>query len=55
VLVMAARPGRVTLDQQVTLPRPRDVSVLTSPEFIETKRKLLGLIETESLKTFANG
>jgi ABC-type nitrate/sulfonate/bicarbonate transport system ATPase subunit len=54
VLVMAARPGRVTLDQRVPLPRPRDASVLTSPEFIETKRRLLGVIEDESLKTFAH-
>jgi ABC-type nitrate/sulfonate/bicarbonate transport system ATPase subunit len=55
VLVMAARPGRVTLDEKVTLPRPRDASVVTSPDFTETKRRLLGVIETESLKTFANG
>lgn len=55
VLVMAARPGRITLDQKVSLPRPRDADIVTSPEFIETKRRLLGVIETESLKTFSNG
>ena len=55
VLVMAARPGRVTLDQPIALPRPRDATMLTSPEFIETKRRLLGVIEDESLKTFAHG
>ncbi|CAN5357482.1 ABC transporter ATP-binding protein [soil metagenome] len=52
VLAMAARPGRITLDHTVALPRPRDPGVVTSPEFMETKRKLLSVIENESLKTF---
>jgi ABC-type nitrate/sulfonate/bicarbonate transport system ATPase subunit len=52
VLVMAARPGRVTLDETIPLPRPRDAAVVTTPEFMATKRKLLSVIESESLKTF---
>jgi ABC-type nitrate/sulfonate/bicarbonate transport system ATPase subunit len=52
VLVMAARPGRITLDETVPLPRPRDSTVVTTPEFMATKRKLLSVIENESLKTF---
>jgi len=52
VLVMAARPGRITLDETVPLARPRDAAVVTSPEFMAIKRKLLSVIEDESLKTF---
>jgi ABC-type nitrate/sulfonate/bicarbonate transport system ATPase subunit len=52
VLAMAARPGRVTLDQPVTLPRPREAGIVTSPEFMAIKRTLLSVIEDESLKTF---
>jgi ABC-type nitrate/sulfonate/bicarbonate transport system ATPase subunit len=52
VLAMAARPGRVTLDQPVTLPRPREAGIVTSPAFMEIKRTLLSVIEDESLKTF---
>ncbi|OZI25973.1 ABC transporter ATP-binding protein [Bordetella genomosp. 9] len=52
VLVMTARPGRVKLEQKVSLPRPRLPDIVTSPEFIELKRTLLGAIEEESLKSF---
>ncbi|CAM3683574.1 ABC transporter ATP-binding protein [Bordetella sputigena] len=52
VLVMTARPGRVKLEQKVSLPRPRLPDIVTSPEFIELKRTLLAAIEEESLKSF---
>ncbi|TCP08294.1 ABC transporter ATP-binding protein [Caldimonas thermodepolymerans] len=52
VLVMTARPGRVKLEQPVSLPRPRRPDIVTTPEFIALKRTLLDAIEEESLKTF---
>jgi ABC-type nitrate/sulfonate/bicarbonate transport system ATPase subunit len=52
VLVMSARPGKVKLEQRVTLPRPRAPELVTSPEFIRLKRELLEAIEEESMKSF---
>ena len=53
VLVMTARPGTVKSETVIDLPRPRDPSVVTSPEFMHIKRRLLAEIEEESRKTFA--
>ncbi|WP_188908609.1 ABC transporter ATP-binding protein [Aureimonas endophytica] len=52
VVVMSARPGSIKLAEPIHLPRPRDPSVVTTPEFIEIKRRLLASVEEESLKTF---
>lgn len=52
VLVVTARPGRIKLEQQVDLPRPRRPELVTSPEFIALKRTLLDAIEEESMKSF---
>ena len=53
VLVMTARPGTVKSETVIDLPRPRDPSVVLTPEFIGLKQRLLGEIEEESQKTFA--
>jgi ABC-type nitrate/sulfonate/bicarbonate transport system ATPase subunit len=55
VLIMTARPGRIKLEVEVTLPRPRDPSMLTAPEFVALKRRVLDAIEQESLKSFLEG
>jgi ABC-type nitrate/sulfonate/bicarbonate transport system ATPase subunit len=52
VLIMTARPGRIKLEVPVTLPRPRDPSMVTTPEFMALKRRVLDAIEQESLKSF---
>jgi ABC-type nitrate/sulfonate/bicarbonate transport system ATPase subunit len=52
VVVMTARPGTIKCEEIVNLPRPRDAAMLTSPEFIAIKRRLLDAIEEESLKSF---
>jgi len=41
VLVLSARPGTVTREVAVPLPRPRDQSMTASPEFGQTVRTLL--------------
>ena len=53
VLVMTARPGTVKSETVIDLPRPRDPSIVLSPEFIALKQRLLAEIEEESRKTFA--
>jgi ABC-type nitrate/sulfonate/bicarbonate transport system ATPase subunit len=53
VLVMTARPGTIKSETRIDLPRPRDPSIVTSPEFMNLKRRLLDEIEEESRKTFA--
>ncbi|RYF35495.1 MAG: ABC transporter ATP-binding protein [Comamonadaceae bacterium] len=53
VLVMTARPGTVKSETVIDLPRPRDPSVVLTPEFIALKQRLLAEIEEESQKTFA--
>ena len=45
VIVMSARPGRITREIRVGLPRPRDI---LAPEFVEIERKLTGLIESQT-------
>jgi NitT/TauT family transport system ATP-binding protein len=40
VLVLSSRPGNITMDQAVTLPRPRLEEIRYSPDFIKLERKL---------------
>jgi ABC-type nitrate/sulfonate/bicarbonate transport system ATPase subunit len=49
VVVMSRRPGRVLADIAVTLARPRDYEVLTTPEFASIKREVLHLVREEAL------
>lgn len=39
LVVMSARPGRISLDKQVSFPRPRSWDMTTSPEFLSLKRQ----------------
>jgi ABC-type nitrate/sulfonate/bicarbonate transport system ATPase subunit len=48
VVVMTPRPGRIADEIPVTIPRPRGLETLTSPEFIATKRRVLGLLYGEA-------
>ncbi len=54
VVVMTSRPGTIKCDEVIELPRPRDADIVTSPEFIEIKRRLLGAIEEEARKSFVS-
>jgi NitT/TauT family transport system ATP-binding protein len=47
VLVLTKRPGTVKAELAVDLPRPRTHDLLTSPAFMNLKRKALGLLRVE--------
>lgn len=48
VVVLSARPATVRRDVVVDLPRPRGLSVLTSPEFAAIERELIEVLHEES-------
>lgn len=52
VVVMSASPGKLIADIKVNLPRPRDPSIISCKEYIETKKECMKLIRAESLRAF---
>ncbi|MBM9468693.1 ABC transporter ATP-binding protein [Nakamurella sp. YIM 132084] len=52
VIVLSARPASVRLDVEVDLPRPRDLSMTTSPEFVRIEEQLIEVLHEESRKAF---
>jgi NitT/TauT family transport system ATP-binding protein len=52
VVVMSAAPGRVLLDLEIQLPRPRPDDAFALPAFGEAKRQCLRLIRQESQRAF---
>lgn len=48
VVVLSARPAVVRLDLRVDLPRPRELSVMTSPQFLAIERELIEVLHEES-------
>ncbi len=52
IVVMSASPGRIIADIKVSLPRPREQSLLTSAAFMDYKRQCLDLIRQETLRAF---
>ena len=47
VYVMTARPGRITRDIPITLPRPRSIDDLTTTEFIRFKALIMAQMRGE--------
>tara|TARA_B100000674_G_scaffold320269_3_gene266811 strand:+ start:3484 stop:4341 length:858 start_codon:yes stop_codon:yes gene_type:complete len=50
VHVMSARPGLIKQSLDISIPRPRHIDALTSPEFMEYKRTILSLMHDEAIK-----
>ncbi|MCI0441466.1 MAG: ABC transporter ATP-binding protein [Chloroflexi bacterium] len=48
VYVMTARPGRIKLEEEVRLSRPRGPEVVTHPDFVALKARLLASIWEEA-------
>jgi NitT/TauT family transport system ATP-binding protein len=49
---MSAAPGRVLLNLEIELPRPRPDDVFALPAFAEAKHQCLRLIRQESQRAF---
>ena len=45
VLVMSPRPGKITLELEVDLPRPRPKDVVREPSFVDLKWRLLSALD----------
>jgi ABC-type nitrate/sulfonate/bicarbonate transport system ATPase subunit len=52
VAVMSTRPGTIKYTETIDLPRPRKAEVATSAAFSAIKKRLLAVVEEESLKSF---
>ncbi len=49
VLVLSPRPATIVRDLMVPVPRPRDLRVVTSPEFVTLEAQLLELLHSSAL------
>jgi NitT/TauT family transport system ATP-binding protein len=47
VLVMSARPGRILADIAIDLPRPRQLEIKRTPEFIKYADQIWGMISSQ--------
>lgn len=54
ILVMGRCPGRIVMELAVNLPRPREFEVVTTPEYMETKRAILMLLKDMANKNGAS-
>jgi NitT/TauT family transport system ATP-binding protein len=50
IYVLTARPARIKKEITVNLPRPRSFDIVTSTEYTNLKKNVLGLIREETLK-----
>ncbi|MGE8941951.1 ABC transporter ATP-binding protein [Leptospira interrogans] len=55
VLVMTTRPGTISMDIAVDLPRPRTREMKSSPEFIRLKSMAIAAVHEEARKAFERG
>ncbi|MFD4467393.1 ABC transporter ATP-binding protein [Rhodococcus sp. NPDC058505] len=53
VVVLSARPATVRREVRVDLPRPRDLSIVTAPEFVALEQELLEVLHEESRRALA--
>lgn len=44
IYVLSQRPARVVLEQKVNFPRPRSAEIVTSPEFVALRARLLAIL-----------
>lgn len=51
IFVMGVQPGHIKAELSVTLPRPRHLDDVMTPEFTRTSRQVFDLIREETLKS----
>lgn len=52
VIVLSARPATVRHELRIDLPRPRELSTITAPEFVALEEELLEILHEESRRAF---
>jgi NitT/TauT family transport system ATP-binding protein len=50
IIVMSSRPGTIIEEIEVKAPRPRDLSMMTEPEFLAIRVRLFDLIQLQQSK-----
>ena len=55
LVILTNQPCRVKKIMEVDLPRPREFTVMGSPEYLDIKREALELLHEEAMKSFASG
>lgn len=55
LVILTNQPCKVKKVMDVDLPRPREFSIMTSPEYTAVKREALELLHEEAMKSFATG
>lgn len=55
LLIMSNRPGSITKEMVIALPRPRSKEMLQTKEYLDYKREALEVLHVEALKAFAGG
>ncbi|NUP29337.1 MAG: ABC transporter ATP-binding protein [Nocardia sp.] len=53
VVVLSARPATVRREVRVELPRPRELSMITAPEFVAVEQELLEVLHEEARHALA--
>ncbi|MEM9949838.1 MAG: ABC transporter ATP-binding protein [Cyanobacteria bacterium P01_D01_bin.36] len=54
IFVMGVQPGRIKAELKVSLPRPRQLDDMLTPDFTQTSREVFDLIREETLKSMEN-
>lgn len=49
VLIMSHRPGRIIEEIPLSFPRPRDIEIVTTPEFVELKKYCMQALKHDDL------
>ncbi|TCJ96415.1 ABC transporter ATP-binding protein [Nocardia alba] len=54
VIVLSARPATVRHELRIDLPRPRELAIITAPEFVALEEELLTILHEESRRSLGN-
>jgi NitT/TauT family transport system ATP-binding protein len=55
LVILSNRPTKVRTVMEITLPRPREFTMLTSHEYLNYKQEALEILHQEAMKAFASG
>ncbi|HXZ36514.1 MAG TPA: ABC transporter ATP-binding protein [Thermodesulfobacteriota bacterium] len=55
LIILSNRPARVRKILDINLPRPRELKVLTSDEYLDYKKQALEILHVEAMRAFATG